>query len=159
MSNFKISVVKAGIPLGETVPPQKWVEPWSFQLYAKAQSGGRIGWGETLPAALNSIGTYSELMRSYLKIIEGSDGHNIRGIWEKMIKASFSGGYGITSGAMSAIDMALWDLKARELDISLSSLLGGGAQGTREGMHHYPDTTVLKTVYKLSGALLRMVFQ
>lgn len=125
MTNFKISVVKAGIPLGVTKPPQKWAGQWSFQVYAKAEINGKTGWGEALPAALNSIGTYSDMMDSYLKIIGDSDHNDIRGIWEEMARASFSGGYGITSGAMSAIDTSLWDLKARELGISLCSLLGG----------------------------------
>ncbi|MCL5783373.1 MAG: mandelate racemase/muconate lactonizing enzyme family protein [Candidatus Thermoplasmatota archaeon] len=125
MKDFKIEVIKAGIPLDSTTPPQKWKGQWSFQVYAKARSGGKTGWGETLPAALNSVETYSSIMNAYLKVVEGTDHRDIRGIWEKMARASFSGGYGVTNGAMSAIDIALWDLKARELETSLSSLLGG----------------------------------
>ena len=65
------------------------------------------------------------MIEDYLKIIGDLDHHDIRGIWEKMSGASFSGGYGITTGAMSAIDIALWDLRARELGVPLSSMLGG----------------------------------
>ncbi len=131
MDDFKIQVVKAGIPLSVTNPPQKWNGQWSFQVYVKAQSHGKNGWGETLPAALNSIDTYSEMIEGFLKIIENSDHHDVRNIWEKMSRSSFSGGYGVTTGAMSAIDIALWDLKARELGVPLSSLLGSNSGKAR----------------------------
>ena len=131
MVNFKIEVIKGGIPLSLTNPRQKWTGQWSFQVYAKAQASNIAGWGEALPAALNSIGAYSEMILDYSKIIEDSDHHDIRGIWEKMSRASFSGGYGVTSGAMSAIDIALWDLRARELGLPLGSMLGGGSGKAR----------------------------
>ncbi len=131
MDDFKIQVIKAGIPLSVTNPPQKWTGQWSFQVYAKAQAKGKRGWGETLPAALNSIDTYSTMMDGYIKIIGDADHHDIRGIWEKMSRSSFSGGYGVSTGAMSAIDIALWDLRARELGMPLSSLLGSNSGKAR----------------------------
>ena len=131
MDDFKIQVLKAGIPLGVTKPPQKWNGQWSFQVYVKAQSSGEIGWGEALPAALNSVDTYAGMIEGYLKIIEDSDYNDIRCIWEKMYRSSFSGGYGVTTGAMSAIDIALWDLKARKLGLPLSSMLGSNSGKAR----------------------------
>ena len=131
MDDCKIQVVKAGVPLSVTKPPQKWTGQWSFQVYVKAVSNGKTGWGEALPAALNSMDTYSAMIEGYLKIIGNADHHDVRGIWEKMSRSSFSGGYGVTTGAMSAIDIALWDLKARELDSSLSSMLGSNSGKAR----------------------------
>lgn len=131
MEDFKIQVVKGGIPLSVTRPPQKWNGQWSFQVYVKAQSSGEIGWGESLPAALNSVDTYAGMIEGYLKIIEDSDYNDIRCISEKMSRSSFSGGYGVTTGAMSAIDIALWDLKARKLGVPLSSMLGSNSGKAR----------------------------
>ena len=146
MDDFKIEVIKAGIPLSVTVPPQKWAGQWSFQVYVKASANGKSGWGETLPAALNSINTYSGMIGDYLKIIADSDYHDVRGIWEKMSRASFSGGYGVTSGAMSAIDTALWDLRARVLGVPLSSMLGGNSGKARRyaslSRYNSPDETL-----------------
>ncbi len=125
MDNWKIGIIKAGIPLPVTDPPQKWSEQWSYQIYAKAQAIGKVDWGETLHVALNSLDIYYILMHGFLKIIEVSEHNDVRGIWKKMSKASFTGGYGITTGTISAIDNALWNLKARESSLSLSPLFGG----------------------------------
>lgn len=123
MDNWKIGIIKAGIPLPVTDPPQKWSEQWSYQIYAKAQAIGKVDWGETLHVALNSLDIYYTLMQGFLKIIEVSEHNDVRGIWKKMSKASFTGGYGITTGTISAIDIALWNLKARESSLSLSHCL------------------------------------
>lgn len=131
MGDLRFRVVKAGIPLSATKPPQKWTGEWSFQVYVKVEAEGRAGWGEALPAALNSVDTYAKMIEEYAKIAGGLDHRDIRGIWDKMYRASFSGGYGVTTGAMSAIDIALWDLRARELGVSLCSMLGSSTGRAR----------------------------
>jgi L-alanine-DL-glutamate epimerase-like enolase superfamily enzyme len=57
--------------------------------------------------------------------IEGRDVMNIPGAWAEMVKAIRNNGRpGISSMAISAVDCALWDLKARLLDLPLVTLLG-----------------------------------
>src|SRR5690348_2928907 len=59
------------------------------------------------------------------KKIEGRDVMNIPGAWVEMVKAIRNNGRpGIASMAISAVDCALWDLKARLLDLPLVTLLG-----------------------------------
>lgn len=124
MGGLSIRVLRAGIPLTPTRPAQKWLDEWGFQVYVKVEAEGLAGWGEALPAALNSTATYAKMAEEYAGLLAGVDHRDIRGVWERMYRASFSGGHGVTTGAMSAIDMALWDLRAKELGVPLQSLLG-----------------------------------
>jgi L-alanine-DL-glutamate epimerase-like enolase superfamily enzyme len=57
--------------------------------------------------------------------VVGTDAWDIPRAWDAMVRAvRNSGRPGIAATAISAVDTALWDLKARTLDISLVDLLG-----------------------------------
>jgi len=59
------------------------------------------------------------------KAIEGRDSFDIAGAWMAMQRSVRNlGRSGLAACAISAIDSALWDLKARALDLALASLLG-----------------------------------
>lgn len=57
----------------------------------------------------------------------GTDPFRIEKIWETMFRSSFwaLGGGPAVYGGMSAIDIALWDIKAKALGIPAYQLLGG----------------------------------
>lgn len=58
--------------------------------------------------------------------IDGADAMDTRGSWLRMVRAVRNiGRHGIAASAVAAVDVALWDLKARLLDLSLLDLLGG----------------------------------
>jgi L-alanine-DL-glutamate epimerase-like enolase superfamily enzyme len=57
--------------------------------------------------------------------IEGGDPLAIETLWQSMVRAVRNSGWpGIAACAISAVDIALWDLKAKLLGVSLVSLLG-----------------------------------
>jgi L-alanine-DL-glutamate epimerase-like enolase superfamily enzyme len=59
-------------------------------------------------------------------VIDGADAMDTRGSWLRMVRAVRNvGRHGIAASAVAAVDVALWDLKARLLDVSLLDLLGG----------------------------------
>lgn len=59
-------------------------------------------------------------------IVAGRDALDIAGAWQAMVGAIRNlGRPGIASMAIAAVDNALWDLKARLLDVPLLRLLGG----------------------------------
>lgn len=59
------------------------------------------------------------------KIVEGRDALDIAGAWQAMVCAIRNlGRPGVASMAISAIDNALWDLKAKLLELPLCKLLG-----------------------------------
>jgi L-alanine-DL-glutamate epimerase-like enolase superfamily enzyme len=58
-------------------------------------------------------------------LVLGSDAMSVSGIWQNMVSAVRNiGRPGIASMAISAVDIALWDLKARLLHLPLITLLG-----------------------------------
>jgi len=55
----------------------------------------------------------------------GSDPMDVPGAWQEMVRAIRNDGRpGIVSMAIAAVDTALWDLKAKLMDLSLPKLLG-----------------------------------
>ncbi|HEY3450960.1 MAG TPA: enolase C-terminal domain-like protein [Myxococcales bacterium] len=58
-------------------------------------------------------------------LVKGRDATAIQGTWRAMVQSIRNlGRPGICSMAISAVDVALWDLKARLFDVPLASLLG-----------------------------------
>ncbi len=123
-----INVVNGAIPLTETIPRQQWVEEWGFQLYVTVSAGGRTGWGEILASGGNTREPYAALVDRLAPALRGRDESETDELWTAMRRLTYSGGYGVTTGAISGIDMALWDLKSREEGKPLAEVLGGRAR-------------------------------
>lgn len=62
----------------------------------------------------------------------GSDPFKIEKLWEKMFQSSFwaQGGGPVVYGGMSAIDIAMWDIKGKALGLPVYELLGGKTNDT-----------------------------
>jgi L-alanine-DL-glutamate epimerase-like enolase superfamily enzyme len=69
-----------------------------------------------------------EAIRSDLAaVLVGGDAEDIAGLWDRMYAETLlSGRRGAVLRAMSAIDVALWDLLARRCGLPLAVVLGGG---------------------------------
>ena len=62
-------------------------------------------------------------------VLLGRDDEDIVGAWDAMYQERCcSGAAGPSLRAMSAVDIALWDLAAKRVDVPLAVLLGGGAR-------------------------------
>ncbi|MGC8663710.1 MAG: mandelate racemase/muconate lactonizing enzyme family protein [Thermoplasmata archaeon] len=114
----------SSIPLNETIPKQEWLDEWSKQLFVKICSNHTCGWGEILSAAFNSPNLYADIVRRFEPFLKNIEFTEPNIIWEKLRKLTFSGGYGPIIGAISGIDIALWDLKARISNVYLGDILG-----------------------------------
>jgi L-alanine-DL-glutamate epimerase-like enolase superfamily enzyme len=90
-------------------------------VVVEAHSGGKTGLGYTYCDA-----AAAEVVSSQLAgVVEGEDVMDVRALWSRMGKQLRNAGRpGIGFCAVSAVDQALWDLKARLLDIPLVVLLG-----------------------------------
>ncbi len=84
-------------------------------------AGGMTGLGYTYADTATAT-----LIRDMLAdVVRGRDAMNIPGAWSAMAAAIRNlGRPGIASMAISGVDSALWDLKARLLDLPLVTLLG-----------------------------------
>src|SRR5919198_3634178 len=83
--------------------------------------GGRSGIGYTYA----DMATATLIQKKLAACIKGRDAMDIPGAWGAMVRSIRNlGRPGICSMAISAVDCALWDLKAKLLDVSLAKLLG-----------------------------------
>lgn len=94
------------------------------QVDGGGQSG--LGWSYAAPAAASFIdGTLRQT-------VLGRSVFDIRGAWAAMVQALRNAGVpGAGFMAISAVDVALWDLQARYLGLSLADLFGKGRGGVR----------------------------
>ena len=84
-------------------------------------AGGMTGFGHTYAAAASA----SLIQDVFVDLIRGRDAFAISDAWRAMVAAVRNTGRpGIASTAISAVDSALWDLKARLLNLPLVTLLG-----------------------------------
>ncbi len=121
----KIEKIRTSIPLDKTDPEQMWIEEWGNQLFIRTEnSDGQEGWGEILTAAGNSREPYEAILDVLIGQVITSDEDDIKELWNKMRRLTFSGGYGITTGSISGIDISLWDLFSRKSGTPLSNILG-----------------------------------
>ncbi|PWW74440.1 enolase C-terminal domain-like protein [Tuber magnatum] len=93
-------------------------------LFVKVTSeDGQFGWGEsTLEGHTEAIeGSLDELIGRFV----GYEADDIEHIWQTAWRLGFYRGGAVFMSAISGIDIALWDLKARKLKVPLYSLLGG----------------------------------
>ena len=90
-------------------------------VVVEATGGGKQGLGYTYADTATAL-----LIKDFLTpIVIGSDAMAVAGTWAAMNQAIRNlGRPGIVSMAIAAIDSALWDLKARLLDLPLVTLLG-----------------------------------
>ncbi len=87
----------------------------------EARAGSKTGLGYTYA----DMATASLAEGKLSEVVEGTNALDNQGAWVSMCQAIRNlGGPGISSMAISAIDNALWDLKARLLDLPLVKLLG-----------------------------------
>ncbi|MGE3818152.1 MAG: mandelate racemase/muconate lactonizing enzyme family protein [Isosphaeraceae bacterium] len=93
---------------------------------------GIVGYGEvdSNPLAAKGCveGPFSHTATTGLKhVLIGEDPFRNEYLWHKMYRANIYGGRrGIAIHAMSGIDLALWDIKGKALDMPVWKLLGGG---------------------------------
>src|SRR5437764_201532 len=119
---------------------------------------GLTGWGEitTYPgpvanrSIVASLGEVGEFLR-------GDDPTQIEAIWHKLLRAfTYVGTRGATTAMVSAIDIALWDIKGQALGVPIYELLGGAL---RDGIplytHFQYAPSVEQMVEKAVGEVAR----
>jgi len=90
-------------------------------VLVEASGGGRVGLGYTYA----DLATATLINETLAAIVIGKDALDVPAAWNEMVNAiRNSGRPGVASMAISAIDNALWDLKAHLLDLPLCKLLG-----------------------------------
>lgn len=91
---------------------------------------GLVGWGEavtTWPAVSRAT---EALIEGFAELLIGADVRGNVELWRSMRSHSwwYGHGGGLSSFAIAAIDIALWDLKGKATGLSLVDLLGGASR-------------------------------
>lgn len=95
-------------------------------VLVEAEAGGKVGIGYTYADTSTAV-----LIQTLLADkVKDHDAMNVPEAWAAMVEAVRNlGRPGICSMAIAAVDIALWDLKARLLDLPLVTLLGAAHTG------------------------------
>jgi galactonate dehydratase len=101
----------------------------AFRLYPRwlvvrvEASDGTVGWGEaTLEGHIEAVeGSLQDLTERFL----GHSCNDIERIWQSAHRQRFYRSGPVLLSALSGLDIALWDLKAKRFGVPLHQLLGG----------------------------------
>ncbi|UEM05059.1 mandelate racemase/muconate lactonizing enzyme family protein [Skermanella rosea] len=127
----KLSSIEPGfyrIPLPVVLTDSTHGEMKAFELNTVRlrDADGAEGVGYTFTVGRNGGAVDSVLTREIPELMQGEEADAIEWLWQKAWWALHYGGRGgPTVLALSAFDMALWDLKARRAGLPLWRLLGG----------------------------------
>jgi L-alanine-DL-glutamate epimerase-like enolase superfamily enzyme len=116
------------VPLPAVLTDSTHGEMRAFELCTVRvrDADGAEGMGYTFTVGRNGGAIADILAREVPEILAGEDADLIERLWQKLWWALHYGGRGgPTVLAISAVDMALWDLKARRAGTALWRLLGG----------------------------------
>ncbi|WP_417812585.1 mandelate racemase/muconate lactonizing enzyme family protein [Thalassospira alkalitolerans] len=84
---------------------------------------GLVGWGESgLSGREQSV---AATIRHYAGFLVGQDSRNIARIWQESYRSQYFEGGRVLTAAISAIDIALYDLLGKRMDVPVYQLLGG----------------------------------
>lgn len=101
---------------------QAWYERRGACLVEIVGEDGTSGWGEAFgPARLNA-----PIVEYYKPLLIGADALATEAIWQALYnRLRDHGQKGLAIEALSAVDIALWDLKGKHLGLPVHRLLGG----------------------------------
>ena len=100
---------------------------WSPVLVRVNTDEGIYGWGEAGLAYGKGWRAGLGMIQDFAEVIIGEDPMNIEKIWEKIFRKTFwgMGGGTVVNAGISALDIALWDIKGKALGVPVYQLLGG----------------------------------
>ena len=98
---------------------QGWINQRATTLVKITTEDGLVGWGEGAAASL-----IDELLAP---LVIGGNPMQRAGLWERMFHALYNANIfvGLAGSALSAIDIALWDLAGKATGLPAHALLGG----------------------------------
>lgn len=101
---------------------QGWIDHRTVGIVKVTTDDGTIGWGEGAGGAASTI-----IENVFKPLLIGRDPMDRIGLWQKLFAALYNanvaGGFG--GSAISAVDIALWDIAGKATGLPVSALLGG----------------------------------
>lgn len=121
---MKIREIQA-FPLAYPEPHYKGIERY-ITLARVESDDGLVGWGECISQFREAtLATKMIIEQGFAPLLINEDGLDVERLWHKMLdRIWWYGPEGIAAFAVSAVDMALWDLKGKALGLPVCQLLG-----------------------------------
>ncbi len=119
--------------------------------------GGIVGWGDaTLNGRELSVASY--LRDHVIPLLIGRDARKIEDTWQLLYRGVYWRRGPVTMAAIGAVDIALWDLKAKSLGVPLYQLFGGAS---RDGVlvYTHATSTSVQGVVKVARDLMAKGFR
>lgn len=120
-----MKITQVDLLMGKTLTPT--ADDWRPVFCRVYTDEGIYGDGEAALTYVSGAKAAFSLLEDYCKLIIGMDPLENEVIWDKLHKCTFWGQNGgpIVFAAISAIDIALWDIKGKAFGLPLYRLLGG----------------------------------
>ena len=100
-----------------------WVGHRNLCLVKVETDEGLFGWGESgLSSREKAVAGAIEHFREFLI---GKDATRIGALWQEVYRSQYFEGGRVLTAALSAIDIALWDIAGKALEVPTHRLLGG----------------------------------
>ena len=100
---------------------------WGEYFFIEVQTdAGITGWGEITTTTLTANRAVAGIIEKLNDLLIGEDPSQIERIWNKIFRAfTYMGSRGATTHVVSGIDIALWDIRGKVLNLPIYELLGG----------------------------------
>jgi galactonate dehydratase len=118
-------LIEAPAPYLDTADDDNAIKPREYTFVEVNTDEGITGWGEVTAQSPRALPICAGL-KHVGDLIVGDDPRLIEMIWNKIFRAyTYMGSRGLTTNMISAIDIALWDIRGKVLGLPISELFGG----------------------------------
>jgi len=113
---------------------------WGEYLFVEVQTDeGISGWGEITSTTRIANRALASMLKQISLQIAGEDPSQIERLWHKMFRSfTYMGSRGAACECVSAIDIALWDIRGKMLGLPVYELLGGKVRD-EISLYTHPD--------------------
>jgi galactonate dehydratase len=113
---------------------------WGEFLFVELTTDeGITGWGEITTTTKIANRALTAMLRQISKMIVGEDASQIERLWHKLFRSfTYMGSRGAAVECVSAIDIALWDIRGKALGKPIYELLGGPVRD-EIALYTHPD--------------------
>lgn len=122
---------------------QKWIDAREYCLVRVTAADGTVGWGECWGPVAGNREVVEEFLAPRVEGRRVADVEQVHADLRTALRGAYHSH--VPTGALSGVDVALWDCHARQRDAPLADLLGGRRRSSVRAYatgHFWPDADV-----------------
>ena len=131
---------------------------WGEYFFVEVETDeGITGWGEITTTTLTANRAVAGIIEKLNDLLIGEDPSQIERIWHKIFRSfTYMGSRGATTHVVSGIDIALWDIRGKSLNIPIYELLGGKVRDSIL-LYTHPDQTGWDSDERIEEEVIKIV--